>query len=108
MKLRNHSLSSLAVSVQVLLQFFEVLQFKFRLLLAQCHFRGVAPRDSKGGMSGGIPHPPNTAQARNMRFGFRSSKQTSFCSLCIYLFLGEAGKHHTSIFLSQHSGEKKK
>lgn len=53
-------------------------------------------------MSAVIPHPPNTARALNMWFGSCSFKQILFHSLGIYLFifLGEAGKYHTSIFLS--------
>lgn len=48
---------------------------------------------------------PKQTRARNTRFGFCSSEQIFFGSLCIYLFvfLGEAGEYHTSIFLPQHS-----
>lgn len=100
------TLSPLTVSVQKTVAKPEVPGFEFRLLLAECHFGAAAQRGGKGVSKRHVssdPSPPNTARARNMRFGFCSSKQIFFHSLCIYLFIlfGEARKYHTNMFLPQ-------
>lgn len=76
-------------------------QFKFRLLLAECH--GGAAAQRRRGCEWAVSQLGSftlqTAQARNMALSFCSSKQTFFHSLCIYLFifLGKTSHFRKSI-----------